>query len=696
MTDYSTEISEAYHAVAAVFPGFVARPEQLRLSTSLVRTLTGDGGHVLVSEAPTGTGKTLAYLIGGTVAVRHTALPLVVATATVALQEQVMNHDIPMLVAAGLLDDKSVVLMKGRGRYFCNNLAKSVKARAHAGQYDFFDETSGVKDRGEAIVEDMVSKFAASLWDGDLDTWQHEKPAMWEEVCANPQSCLNKSCEHHAACKYFRDRARAPFASIVVTNHALVLADLEIRHSTPGAQVLPLTEFMLVFDEGHHLPEKAVDAAKHELDLARTRATLAQAQDWKATATVHEDVLAAIVDKAKVGFEEGFDVADLTSKVTALESVVARLGISPGGFHRFSNGVPANIITALVNIKSRADLMKQVANAMTTAYSNLINAYRKDKKFKALQDVTVEYSKAHPHIRLALDIAGASTGLLESGYPVVWAYAAPHGLGMACQPLEGAQVLDPWLWDKKISVAIVSATLRTLGTYQRYGDKSGLPFNRTAYETIPPVLPYKDSTLRVVEMINAPDADGFYPEVIQRLGQLIRQDEGTLVVFTSVAAMKDCVAQLSPEIRSKVLMQGAQSNHALLKQHKQRIDAGRGSVLVGVDTFSEGLDLPGNYCTHVIMIKLPFACPATPVEEARQEDAGPEYFEKCMLPDASIKLVQTIGRLVRRSTDLGLITILDNRLLYKPYGRQLLDDIPPFKKGAYRPGLARTFALPSR
>jgi ATP-dependent DNA helicase DinG len=177
----------------------------------------------------------------------------------------------------------------------------------------------------------------------------------------------------------------------------------------------------------------------------------------------------------------------------------------------------------------------------------------------------------------------------------------------------------------------------------------------------------------------AKERERYTVELLERVPADVNPDEGTLVLFSSMSMMDLVTDELRKHFGTKVLSQRDMPFRDLIKEHKRRIDSGQGSILTGVATMAEGLDLPGKYCTHVMITAIPFSVPGTPLEEERAELMGDRYFRHHLMPDALVKLVQMVGRLIRTEGDSGKITMYDNRLYSKQYGRDIMAALPNFK-----------------
>lgn len=663
---------------------FKERPGQRELSKDIFRTLTTPGA-TYAAEAPTGTGKTLGYLIGGLAAARMTKKPLVVATATVVLQRQVMTQDVDTLVKVGVLRQSQVTLLKGRGRYYCPFLAESVaRVTPQASLFDVEEDTY----RGQDLVQDMHIEFLAGRWSGDQDDWSGELPQMWSEVACNSRTCIGSSCAFAPKCKYLKSRADAAFSEVVVANHDMVLTDLMLRQD--GASVMPIDDYLLVFDEGHHLPDKAKARAECELTF-ETGAWLAELGRWREDVGRVPGIADAVLEKSSNGaaLDDALDEVKLEDLLTRAQEALGRYLPLNQTDCRFPGGLPAAYQSQLHRLHIRSASGYEAVKTANTVLADGVKHHQDAGDTAEVKRLRTYLSRGLGFEGRLRDLHHALDTLYLGANPVVWAFEGEHGLGIKSSPMDGAEVLEEILWPAAIPVAIVSATLRAMGKFDRFATRTGLPAH-TVTRVFSPVLPYHNSDLVLCDPGRSPTDPDFEDAVVAALEELVDESEGTLVLFTSNTLLRRVRNRLSPGLSSIALTQFSQANSVLVQTHKRRIDQGHGSLLLGVDSFSEGLDLPGHYCTHVIIVRLPFSRPNDPVEQARK-DADPEgYFENNALPDASVKLVQSAGRLVRRETDTGKISLLDNRLLYRRYGQLLLANLPSFKRARRKVGLALT------
>ncbi|MHB1666051.1 MAG: helicase C-terminal domain-containing protein [Thiomonas sp.] len=642
--------------------GFQRRSGQEDLSRRIRDALRS--GRVLCAEAATGTGKTFAYLIGALEAQAENGLPIVISTATVALQEQIYRKDVPALVDAGLVSAGSFVLSKGRGRYFCPQMTRhgltGSAAPVQLGLMDGFEDAEADAMRE---AETMLEAWDQGQWDGDRDSWKGRFPRKtWPLVQASRETCSGKRCPEFGDCPFYRDRMRLEKARIVVANHSLVLADLKMR--AEGVEPLfPFVEYLLVFDEAHHLPDIARDSGAGIAAVSAAESTLGQVNTWLHQAQEAGHRITEAVTPRR----------DTAKYCLRLESLAEQSSITPENWLRFRQGtVPAPwkplatdaAVACGAFLTALGEIQGKMKNRKDPATLTLLNRGRV---------LTGEVQRLHQGL---VRFAG-----LDPALPACARWVERHpedGYRFCATPLEGAGVLQALAWAGGVRVVLMSATLRALGGFEAFAESAGLPGD-TRFEVVPPVLPYHRSQFHLPPLPASPGDSGYPDMLVSELSRRLDPAEGSLVLFTNDRLMRWVAEQLPEPLRKRCLVQGRGAAPALLQRHKERIEAGQGSVLFGLQTFSEGLDLPGNLCTHVILTRLPFAFPATPLEEARQEAIGASYFRKVALPGAARRLVQAAGRLVRRDTDRGRITCLDLRLRDTDYGRAMLKDLPPFE-----------------
>ena len=264
-----------------------------------------------------------------------------------------------------------------------------------------------------------------------------------------------------------------------------------------------------------------------------------------------------------------------------------------------------------------------------------------------------------------------------------WVSRNQYDMDMVSAPIEPGHILREVLWQRCYGAVCTSATLTALGRFERFLERAGLPPETPTTSIVSPFNYPEIATFHVPSMQSDPrDFDAHSEEVTRLLPELLNRERSALVLFTSWRQLNAVTKALPEHVADGLLVQGDGSKQALILEHRRRIDEGERSHLVGLASFSEGLDLPGDYCRHVVIVKLPFAVPDDPVDQAIAEWAeaqGRNPFYEISVPDAALKLVQACGRLIRNERDYGTVTMLDKRIVTQRYGRALIESLPPFR-----------------
>ncbi|PMR73475.1 ATP-dependent DNA helicase DinG [Billgrantia endophytica] len=696
------EIQGAYRRVLEA-QGLTPRYGQRLMIAEIARTLGGieadESGkrtsdeHVCVLEAGTGTGKTLAYLLAALPVAKARDKRLVIATATVALQEQVLHQDLPALKAHSGLDFH-YALAKGRGRYLCvARLEQSMDGVADNPTLSLFEQ-SLVQESGDnfqALVQEMADAYGSGRWEGDRESWSDSiDDTDWRRLTIDHRQCTNRRCGHFAACAFFRARRDLESADVIVANHDLVLADLSLGG---GVVLPPPADCIYVFDEGHHLPDKALTHFAHRVGVGGALRWLGS---LKKSLTELNQALAVQPTVARL-------LATLPEAIAALEP---RLGEAFALGHQLA-GRPRGLGDDEENHQYRFE-MGRVPDGLREHAGTLLVAFAElTRTLETMSDILRESLDPDKHTGLAREQAEAWLPLLAllhgralEAHGLWQAYAdvdtegePPYARWMTLErfggdaelvfsasPVSAAPTLARTLWGSCYGAVVTSATLTALGRFERLQERAGLA-NRYRYQRLPSPFDYSRAVLSVPrEAVDPADREAHERAIVEFVGGL-GEREAVLMLFSSRMQLRAVEKALPATQRERVLAQDRLPKRELIERHRARVDAGKGSIIFGLASFAEGIDLPGDYLTHVVITRLPFAVPDDPVGATLAEwieSQGGNPFMRISVPDASIKLVQACGRLIRKEADQGRITLLDRRVLTRRYGRALLDALPPF------------------
>ncbi|MEE7546309.1 ATP-dependent DNA helicase DinG [Xanthomonas sp. Kuri4-1] len=679
-------IREAYAKLQANTPGFSTRRAQSQMIGVVSRALATSGG-IAVAEAPTGVGKSLGYLTAGVPIALAAKKKLVISTGTVALQSQLVERDIPaFLKATGI--EATVALAKGRTRYLCTRNAAEL--HGEASQEAMFEDEQVLYDRPLSpadadLARRLAKAYAERAWNGDLDDAPEPVSVPLRLRITTPASgCAGRRCSYSAQCPVLKARSDVREAQIVVTNHALLLSTLSLGDVENGQPLIaPPGDMLLVLDEGHHVASVAIGQGAASLPL-----------DEMAKRTGRLQILIAAayraVDKDRIGTllpNEAIEVAARVAKLLkAFHAEVERVWKPEPGERdpqwRAANGrLPPQWLPA---VEELGEETRTLFNWVHAAHGLVAKAKQDDSARERLQR----------SMGLALEMVEQQHELWsgwrredKEGQPPMarWITLSREGdLICHCSPVSAAQVLRTLLWNEVDSVVMTSATLTGGGDFQAFAIDNGLPEHAEKVSLSSPFdLPNQAELVVPNFPVTPDDREGHPKEVARYLVRELDWGKGSIVLFTSRWKMEK-VADLMPLAqRNRVLVQGEGNKSQLITEHLRRIAAGEGSVLFGLNSFGEGLDLPGEACTTVVITQVPFAVPTDPQTSTLSEwleSRGHNAFNLIAIPHALRTLTQFAGRLIRSSSDHGRVIILDSRLLSRRYGKRIIDALPPFRR----------------
>jgi ATP-dependent DNA helicase DinG len=586
--------------LAEALPGYEPRREQAALAGAVEHALAT--GEHLVAEAGTGVGKSLAYLVPAL----ESGARVIVATATKALQEQLLFKDVP-IAAKAIGRDVDVQVLKGRANYLCRRqlqgfqpflLPEGRDGRAWEAMQGWLDTTE-TGDRAELEVE--------------------PSEALWAELAVGPDRCSGRRCPFHGACFSEAARERASHADLVIVNHALYFA-----HIASGGGVLPEHD-AVIFDEAHRLEESAASWLGGRVSRAGLRRLAADVE--RACREAKRQLPARQIDRVE-------RTGDKLLRAVAPASGRKRLREVP-------------VEPALVLIDALGDL----ADALLGQTDDLDALSR-----RALAAASEVESCLAP-------------GELER---VVW--AEPDALAWA--PVDVSEELRERLWfDDGPTAILVSATLTTGEDATFVRRRLGLDHAREAVVGSPYDFP-EQALLYVPRAMPDPRSEDFTARAAEEIVSLLTLSEGRALVLTSSYRALDAYRdRVRDRVPYEVLVQGEAPRERLLERFREEVD----SVLIATSTFWQGVDVPGESLSLLVIDKLPFSAPGDPLHEARceaVEKGGGDWFRDYALPTAMLQLRQGFGRLIRGHADRGVVAILDPRLRTRPYGRAFLGALP--------------------
>lgn len=654
--------------VARRLEGYEVRPQQLELAAAVERAIA-ERSHLL-AEAGTGVGKSFAYLLPAVLhASEHAGEgPIVVSTRTIALQEQLEHKDLPFLKAVLPLE-WSFVTAVGRNHYLCLR-------RMHMAQLESTSLFPEAQRRGELA---RIVDWSVGVHDGI----RHDLPEpvsdeVWEEVRAEHGNCLGKLCKYYDPCAWQRGRRRMQSASILVVNHALYMADVALRMA--GAAYLP-PHRVVVFDEAHHLERIATEG----LGLRLTHGAVL----WHLRRIAPRQRGASLLEKFGSPAARSL-VADLRMAseafFTLLEARLARTDAQAEGLRDDTLDDPVSpllgkLADELLQCSGRIEAVDQRTEVIARAQGLLAL----QATLRALCIPGVAGTAPEPGVREEEDgEPGDPEPLPAPPTPFVrWIERDSRSTRLCAAPLDVSKALGQHVFGPDKTAILVSATLaagredtqftwlrKQLGITTATSLRLGSPFD------------YKSQVELVLEEA-LPDPSSeparFRAESARRIAQHVLDNGGrALVLCTSWAFVRELAELLRPRLTAAGIQLLVQGEAPLVRLLRDKL-AQPTSVLVGTDSLWEGIDLPGEALTLVVIARFPFAQPGHPLVEARlaaiAARGGNAFFEHS-LPEAIVKFRQGFGRLIRRATDHGKVVVLDPRVRTKPYGRKFLEALP--------------------
>ncbi|MDT8391079.1 MAG: helicase C-terminal domain-containing protein [Lentisphaeria bacterium] len=624
------------------------RPQQLDMARAIARTLVS-GGHLCV-EAPTGVGKTFAYLIPAIYYALETGKRAVVSTHTISLQEQLVNKDLPLLKRLTGLDFRYAIA-KGRANYVCRRRLEMAAGSAR----EFLPSADLLP------TVEKIRLWTETTRDGTKSDLEEEpEPAVWESVCCEVGNCLGNACDYFNTCFFMKARIRVFSSQVIIANHAVFFIDMAMKEAAEhAAEAGILPDFgMVVLDEGHCVEDTAAENLGVGVNYYALRRLLRRLYNPERargllTDSMHTEARLATIralDQMEAFFGRLYDWVEMQDENPL----------------RYTS--PGHIPDLL------GDILEDVAAKVYDLAKTEMDDGRKTELLTLCQR-TRDYRQA---IHTVLQMT-------EAGY-VYWFERfgnAPPGLSLNGVPVDVSGLLKTCLFSQNYSVIVTSATLAVRGELDYFKRRIGAESAESLALTSPFHFAEQVEIHVPTGMPSPKDTRHFVPEAAEKIKHYVALTHGkAFVLFTSYMMMQDMAGELTDFFKEKnirLLVQGeGMPRTKMLEIFREDVD----SVLFGTASFWTGVDVPGEALSSVIITRLPFAVPDHPLVAARQEKIeaeGRNAFYEYSLPEAILRFRQGCGRLIRSRDDKGIIVILDNRVLTTRYGKAFLESLPPCK-----------------
>ncbi len=619
------------------------RPEQVEICKTILKAF--EERTPCLVEAGTGVGKSLAYLIPAVITASQ-GKRTVISTHTINLQTQLIQKDIPLVCKLFPSIIIKASLMKGRGNYLCHQDMDYARD-------DLFLSTSAEFEK--------ISKWARTTTTGDVGdlpfSWPH-----WQEIACNQDTCRARECHYFEKCFYFNMRKDAATANIIVVNHALLLCDLEVADEDADNKLIPSYD-ALVIDEAHHLETVATKTFGCELDNANIHFFVERLRRLKGLDLNMERLEAVDILNQKL-FEPFLDMK---------------------GDYFYNEAIP----------KDRGEVTTQTATTLCTMLEGVENELlnRAKEQQTPLLERLQGYARVAGRLRENLNLLIFS----DSPNHIRWGETSSHSKGrrrsaefnqrcnLHLTPIEVSSILKDKLWNRIATVVLTSATLSNSGGFEYIKSRIGAP-ERIMEKLVDSPFDFKRQSLLYVPW-NLPEppkfpVNAYVLQVCDEIERIVGLTEGrAFLLFTSWRMMNECYEILKDKLRYPLYKQGDQPPGKLLEDFR---NSGCG-CLFGVQTFWEGVDVRGDALSCVIIDRLPFGVPDSPINRARVDaiiSQGGDWFKDFSIPQAQIRLKQGFGRLIRTHQDKGMVCILDSRIHHKNYGKEFVEYLPQSRRAS--------------
>lgn len=661
---------------AHYFSGYEYRPQQVEMLRHITQALS-EGYHLLV-EAGTGTGKSFAYLTPAALWAVQNGLRVVITTNTIALQEQLIQKDIPDLAAALNLSLRATVL-KGRGNYLCPRRLETLRQRGPQsaeevrmlGKILIWLNQGGKGDRGEINLNGPLER------------------QIWASLSADDDGCKAEVCMTRTggACPFYRARQASQSAHLLIVNHALLLSD-----AVTGNRILPEYQYLIV-DEAHHLEDASTNALSYRTTqpdlqrLLRELGSLSSGILGRLFNTLRGLLRPSDLAAAEQAIHRTTDLAfrldyDLGQFFAAIDTFLSsqREGQPMGSYSQQERILPAtrnqpDWMSVELQWEAPHETLKLLLNLLAEMQKLFGEGDDEDllDVLSNLSTVQRQLSEAETGITALVNEPDANS--------IYWVELQPNGgrLALNIAPLRIGPLLEEYLWHEKTSVVLTSATLTTSGEFEYLRNR----LNADEADELMVGSPFDYESSALLYLVNdIPEpSDGSYQRAVeQALVQLGWATQGRmLALFTSYAQLKRTSAAIGPALAAagiEIYEQGEGASANILLENFRNAEK---AILLGTRAFWEGVDIAGEALSVLVIVKLPFDVPSDPIIAARSETFD-DPFNEYSIPEAILRFRQGFGRLIRTQSDRGVVVVLDRRLLTKRYGQLFLESLPECRR----------------
>lgn len=627
LKDYSGDILSILGPggiLAQSIAGYEYRKQQIDMAVEVSKAL--ETGDQLIIEAPTGTGKTLSYLVAAALSRKRVAI----STGTKNLQEQLFEKDVPFLTKM-VFPELKTALLKGRGNFVCHP-----QLRRFLRQPRLQDADDGL------LMRQILNWYGATRKNGqgDRSELQHlpDDNSIWPEICSSSETCLGRKCPDKDQCFVQKMRARAFDSDLMIVNHHLLASDLAVRETGFG-EVIPRYEALIV-DEAHGLEEAATQHFGFHVSFFK--------------------IVRFIRDSRAQMKESDIEDEKLNEALAVVEDAGRRL------FSLFDGlGSPAVRIEFVD--PQVAEVRNRLCSSLDSFGARLSNVPKLSEEAASLAERATEIGS-----ELKMILSDEQTGDFAC-----WVEHRDRGVVLHASPVEVGSLMQSRLYEKIPAVVFTSATLSSGGNFDYFRSRMGLAGQEEASGVIldSPFNYSNQTMLYIPSSMPEPNSPGFVESMSDHVVEILERTRGrAFVLFTSYRNMTAVHESVRKRLKFPLLMQGSRPRGRLLDDFR-RIP---GSVLLGTASFWEGVDVQGEALSCVIVDRLPFASPGDPIISSRVERIRRETgdaFYRFQVPMAVISLKQGLGRLIRTRSDRGVLCIMDVRILTKPYGRVFLKSL---------------------